>query len=381
MRFSAEQVAGHRVIMLSGDEEALRRRGFADLIELATADGDFDLQTFEADVADPEEWIASAGTAPFLSRRRTVVVRHLLRREWEKKRGKVPANEEPSDAEGDAAPERPSKPPDFSNLPESALLILVADEEPGDDTRQRRLGTIRKAWEKLVAGQGGFVADFKTNPQAMAGAIKDEAGRLGKKISDGTANSLAEMTGSNFSRAAEELEKLAVYLGSESEIRETHLRLVVIPSREYDVYKLIRSIVDGSVPEALRQLRILVGSQTKAETAAFSRILPTMSRQLRLIWQARICVERKCSPSSAPPEVLALFSEAGSIAKVASFQQQQAMQFARRMSFAGLRRCFAAVSDADARLKGLRSGFSAIDTLERMVLEMIAVAAPRPVAR
>lgn len=357
MSFAAPKSIQSRIVMLSGEEEALRRRALTEIVALATQDGDFDLQTFEADEAPPVDWVASAGTAPFLSERRTVVVRHLLRRD-------------PDDI-----------PAEIKTLPETALLILVADEEGGDENKQKRLSSVRTAWEKIVKAAGGSVADFATNTKQIRESIRAEADRLGKKMSEASAESLAEMTGSNFSRAAEELEKLALYVGAEGQIRESDIRAVVIPSREWNVYKLIDAIVDGAVPEALRQLRVLVGSQTKAEDAAFGRILPTLSRQLRMIWQARICIEAKCSPSNAPPEVARLFLDKPNIAKEPPYRQARLMQLARRVDFESLTRCFQAVSNADSKLKGLLDSFSAIESLEQMVLEMVEVVSPKHAVR
>jgi hypothetical protein len=66
--------------MLSGDEENPRRRSLTALMDAARPGGDdYDLETVEAESSPPHQWIASAGTTPFLAERRTVVVRHLLR--------------------------------------------------------------------------------------------------------------------------------------------------------------------------------------------------------------------------------------------------------------------------------------------------------------
>jgi len=51
------------------------------------------------------------------------------------------------------------------------------------------------------------------------------------------------------------------------------------------------------------------------------------------------------------------------------------MNTARRLSFPQIERCFAIVADTDSRLKGGLSSFSALDTLERMLLEMSSVVA------
>jgi len=365
LNFVPSRAYASKVVMLSGDEEALRRRALTDTLTLATQDGDFDLQTYEADESPPSDWFASAGTAPFLSEKRTIVVRHLLRRD------PIPPRSSGTDADSKAALAELAK--GLGALPDSSLLVLVADEETGDENKQRRLVSTRKAWEKLVKDAGGLVAEFATNTKQIGDAIKLEAERLGKKISDASAQSLADMTGANFSRAAEELDKLAVYLGAETHIREADIRAVVVPSREWNVYKLVDSIVDGAVPEALRQLRILVGSQTKAEDAAFSRILPTLSRQLRLLWQARLCVEARCSPDAPTEVVRKRLPGKPNISSELPFRQGRLMQQARRVDLPALRTCIQSASDADAKLKGLLDSFSPIETLEEMVLEMVQV--------
>ena len=52
------------------------------------------------------------------------------------------------------------------------------------------------------------------------------------------------------------------------------------------------------------------------------------------------------------------------------------MQTARKLDFGAQTKCLQALADADARMKGQLASFSGIETLERMVLQMIeAVAA------
>jgi DNA polymerase III subunit delta len=344
------------VIMLSGDEEALRRRALSALLTAATAEGDFDLETYQAGESSPTDWLASAGTAPFLSEKRTVVVRHLTRAG------------EPAEAFGGRTPKL--------DLPPAAWLILMVDEELGDESRQRKLTNHRKAWEKLVASSGGLVLNFTSSAGAMKEAVKKEVQSLGKSITSGALDELAEMTGGSLSRALDELDKLVLYVGDEKQIGPTDVKNVVVPSREWAVFTLVNAIFTGDVGSALKQLRTLVGSSTKAEDAAFSRILPTLSKQLRLIFQARVCLDAATTPGSAPPEVTASFPKRASILQEQDWAQGRAMQAARSISLSQLAQCMQIAADADARLKGLLPSFSAIETLERMVLEMAGVIKP-----
>lgn len=335
-----------RVVMLSGDEDALRSRALRELASAATLEDDFDIEVVDAGETAPTQWSASAGTAPFLSSRRTVIVRHLLRRDE-------------IDTTG------------WKELPETAFLVLVADDEQGDDSKQSRLGTLRNQWEKAVKAAGGHIEVFKTEPKQVVESVRQEAVRLGKKMSPKAAETLTEMCGGSLSRALEELEKLALFVGDTEQITESDVRNVAMPSREWNVFKMVDAAFGGDGGEALRQLRILVGSATKAEDAAFSRILPTIHRQLRLIWQAKIILDAKANPDDPPESVIRLFPDNPSILKQAPFVKGKAMRAARTVSFEQIAACFSILSDADSRLKGMLPYYSGMETLEQMLLRMI----------
>lgn len=335
-----------RVVLLSGEEDALRTRALTELVEAATAEDDFDLETFDAGDTGPTQWSASAGTAPFLSARRTVIVRHLLRCDDLATAG-------------------------WAQLPPTALLILVADDEGGDENKQRRLGTVRGQWEKAVKACGGYIEEFKTNPKELLDSIRQEAARLGKRISPQAGETLAEMCGGSLSRALGELEKLALFAGENETISDHDVRSVVMPSREWNVFRMTDAAISGDAAEALRQLRILVGSQSKAEDAAHSRILPTLSRQLRLIWQARLILDAKADPENLPDTVSRLLPDNPNFAKQAPFVKTKAVRTARAITLPQLATCMRLVSDADARLKGMLPSYSAMESLEQMLLQMV----------
>ena len=119
-------------------------------------------------------------------------------------------------------------------------MLLVADEETGDSERQRKFENARKAWEKAAASAGAAVLVFRVDPKEVLGSIKQEAEHLGKKINDRAAETLRDITGGSLSRAQEELEKLAVYVGHEQNIREQDVREVALASPEWNVFKMVR---------------------------------------------------------------------------------------------------------------------------------------------
>ncbi len=355
MSFSAEKVLKKRLVMLSGEEEQLRRRALDDMFQfLGVQKDDFDLEFTSGDATRPVDWYASAGTAPFMAERRIVVVRSLLRRDVDDLKGVS-----------------------LASLPESSLLILVADEEAtGGEDKSRKLGTLRTKWQKAVADAGGHVEDFRMEAKAAKETVKAEAAKAGKKFSGTAIDLLLEMTGGSVSKALDELDKLITFSGKNEQISEINVREIVVPSREWNVFKMIDSIVSGAVPEALRQLRVLVGSQAKPEDAAIGRVLPMVARTLRLLWQARICLDARCSPDNAPPEIEAQFPEKPNLMAEQPYRQSAMMTSARKVSLEGLAQCLQILADTDARLKGSLPSFSTMDTLERMVLEMSQILAP-----
>jgi DNA polymerase III subunit delta len=353
LSFKADKALKKRIVLLMGDEETLRRRALEALLaEAGVQRDDFDLEFTTGDATGPIEWFASAGTAPFMAERRIVVVRNLIRRDPEE-----------------------AKTTDFKKLPESALLILVADEEGGSEDKNRRTSTWPTKWQNIVKAADGHVEAFKTDPKLARSIVKDEVVRCGKVLSEKALDTLLEMCGGSASRALDELQKLVVYSGDSEQIRENEIRSLVVPSRDWNVFQLIDAVSSNNVSAALRQLRILIGTQPRAEDAGYSRILPMLSRQLRLLWQARLLIDAGLKPANATPEIRDMLPEKPNILSEAPYRQSALMETARRTSLPRIVRALELLGDSDARLKGALPAFTGIETLERLVLEMAAALA------
>lgn len=357
MKFDPKAWSKATVVFIGGNEDALRRKALTALLdEVGSGPDDFDFESFLADSREPSAWLGAASTSPFLGDHRTVIVRHVLRAE------------EAMDAAA------------LKALPPTARLVLVADDEPGDENKQRRLATVRKHWETAVEKSGGVVVRADADAKTLRGALRDEAKSRGKSLTPTAADVLVEMTGASFSRATDELEKLLLFVGEGDEIREADVRLVTTASREWNVFSMIDAAVGGQPSEALRQLRILIGSATRAEEAGQRSILPMLSRQFRLLWQARACIEAGASPDRAPEEVRGAFLARPNLAQERPWPQGKAMDVARSLSYAQIGACLREVALADARLKGQLPGFSGLDTLERLLLRIIEIVTPQRAA-
>jgi DNA polymerase-3 subunit delta len=353
MSASVPKLLEQRLLMLSSGESALRMRMLRTIADAATAVDDFDFQEFLAGESSPGEWISSACTLPFMSERRTVIVRQIL---------KI------SDLEDDF----PNAEAALKSLPPTARLVLVRDEENGDDEKQRRFEALTKKWEKLVVNAGGRIEKFDVSRESLKATIKSELKEREKVMSDKSIDLLIEMTGESLSRAYEEIEKLVLFAGEASTIQESDVRALVVPARDWNVYQLTDAILRGDAKEGMRQLKTLVASSSKPEDAAFSRIFPTISRQLRLVWQARTMLDYKCGVDNIPDRVKEMLPESNNILKSPDWLVRKAMASAKTVTLDKLTSCFKALSDADARMKGLMYSADPNQNLERMVLEMVA---------
>jgi DNA polymerase III delta subunit len=341
------------LVLITGEESALRKLALERLLEAAQVlPDDFDLQTFDGDT-HPNDWLAAAGTAPFLAERRVVIVRHVLRCDLDRAKGVS------------------------FKLPASALLVLVADDESGDDDRQRRLKTYRTGWEKLVKEAGGNQITCTVDSGAIKDLVRAELAKSDKRITDRGLDILSEMCAGSASRALEEVPKLVAYVEPEKTVQESDVNEVVVPAREWNVFKLVDSVVEGDVGESLRQLRILVGSPQKAEDAAFRNILPQLSRSLRLLWQARVCIDAGAQPGNPPEAVRVALLSKPNLATEKDFVRNKAMRTARRVSLEQISAMLTLLSNADSMLKGQLPSFSAMETLEQTVLKMAEVARPK----
>ena len=329
------------------------RRSIGEVLDaIGISQDDFDLQYFTGDALPPRDILAAAGTVPFLADRRTVVIRNALRMDLEQVEAK-----------------------DFKNLPDYAFVVLVADEEGGSDERNRKLSTNQKSLEKMLKASGGGVFEFVADPKTAREVVKTEFQRQNRKITNPALDLLLDMTGSSAGRAMEEAEKLMLFSRSDS-ITDQDVKAVVVPSREWNIFRLLDSVIAGEMGEAFKQLQSVIVNKTKVEDIAFSSIFPMFSRQLRLFWQARICIEEGVDPSQVPAEVLRKFPDKPNLAKESPYLQGRIMRTARSLSCVQLSQCMAILSDADARLKGARTSFTGLDTIEQMLLAMSKVFRP-----
>lgn len=348
------------MLLLGNDAEA-RKDAVSQILKAAGIEpDDLDLESIVADSRPVSDWIGAACMVPFLADRRVVIVRNVLRIDFKKTHPEVKLDKIHPLVRN------------FAELPESALLVLVADEEAKGEDNFGKATPAETQWAKLMTLVGGATHRFvvPTDLAAIDKLIRERATVLGKKISAPAAKLLREMTANKADAALAELEKLALYVGDEPEIRIPDLQQAVTPDHEYKVFVLSDAIYAGRTVQALTLLRSLFSKTAKIEDEAFGRLIPPLLRQFRLLWQARACIEARSNPASPNPQAAKAFPKSPNLAGEKSWLQDKIMASARRLTFDQLQTCITQLHDADAKLKGARPYYDGYETLEQAIIKM-----------
>lgn len=358
MALDLKKATSQPVILLAGSEERLRRDAYKEILRsLATAEDDLDFETYIADEKPVAEWFAAASTIPFLSDYRIVVVRNVARIDPRE------AFRDKTISKNHAAVSA------MRQVPETGRLVLVLDDESGERAREKA-GPNSANWAKLVAHAGGFIFEPTFNKKDPTEMLRKHADSLGKSLSLSAAQLLYEMMAGKLSMALAELDKLSVYVGVEKAIREEDIRQVATPESEYKVFTMVDAILEGRTSSAISEFRTMITQKSKVSDEAFSRIFPTIARQLRLLWQARVLIDHRTTPQQAPESILAMLPGKPNLLSEPDWLQGKHMKSARNLTLEQIASCFNFLVDADAKLKGIRPGGPEVDTVELMLLNM-----------
>ncbi len=298
-----------------------------------------DLDGIETSAA---EILQSATTIPFLSPRRSVVVRRADR-----------LGEADVDALSTALP----------TIPASGLIVFVF-EPLGDAAKGAAL--------KSAAKKAGRLIEVKSPDRSVIiTELKKRAGEAGLLFDRDAAEKMCDLVGSDLSEAVSELGKIIAACSSTGKVTVDDVKQIVIPSQEYRVFLLLDAVCEGQLGPALTQLGRLLSAMPKAEDAAMRNVLPQMHKQLLNIFQARALLDERVSLDS--PDAKRYLSEAYSLANANDFPRKKATAFARRLSLAQVAALLRLVLETDMRLKGQLPQATAEETLERMLAEMCLI--------
>lgn len=356
------KISTAHIILIHGDDSLQKLRGLKEVLAaLGAENNDFDTESFSADQKHPLEWLAISSQFPLFGDSRIEIVRNLCRLE--------PKSIWPDVKKVDA--KHPFVKEALTLQPHSKV-ILFADDETGE-TAEKRYARALPDWIKLVQACNGCVLDTTEKVSNPVAFVKDEANKLGKKISNPAAQTLIEMLNGVPAEIRSELGKLALYVGDTDEIREVDVRNVTTPDPQYNVFKLVDAIVDGKAASALEITKTVFAQANKIESEIFPSVFPMLMRQFRFLWQGKVILDQGESPGRISPSTREMLPVANNLLKNQEWMQKKVIQSARNVSLHKLTTCFEILVDADAKMKGQRFASAPTETIEQMVLRLCTV--------
>lgn len=338
----AKTPADPRVIAISGTDPVLVIEKVEEVLQLAGIDisDTFDHVEVDAIETDAPTILQSVTTIPFLSSKRSVVVRRANRLKE-------------SDVESLSAA--------LPSLPQTGLLVLVF-ESTDDEAKGASL--------KAAAKKAGELIEVRSpKREEIIREVEKRAKAAGLTFQGRAAHELVEMVGDDITETVSELGKLVPACAKNGKIGSKDVREIVVPSREYRVFVLLDEVCMGRLGPALTQLDRLLSSNSKVEEAAMRHLLPQMHKQLLMVYQARALADER-APMNSPT-----FLHPGySLADRTDFQRNKASGFARKLSLPTISRLLRLVLETDMRLKGQLAQANPRESLERMLAEMCVVA-------
>lgn len=283
---------------------------------------------------------ATCSTFPFLSEQRLVILDGLPK----KRPGKdAPASAAPTEGVETSAKGRKKKGgkgaesrADFEKglaeaipgMPDSTVLIVLVDEELAASSPLLK-----------VAGTHGKVLQA-TVPKgaALESWIKKRAQGCGVKISGEAATMLADFIGSQLRLLANELDKLATYVGTGKTIEVSHVRLLSAQVQEARIFDLTDALAQRNRTLALNLLHDLL-----ADGMHPLAMLPTITSQVRNL----LLVKELASSGLRAPQIASALGSA-------PFLVEKALRNIGKFSTPQLEQTYHQLLETDAALKRSR---------------------------
>jgi len=238
-------------------------------------------------------------------------------------------------------------------LPREVAVVLVTSEV-GDRVRRRGLGAkLQRAVE-----QAGLVIEFPPLKAAAAAAwAAEQAKRLGKRLEPAAARKLVEQkVGTRLGEIELEVEKLAQFVGEVKTITSADVDAVSPRLVEEDVWGLIEAVGRRNAGRAVGVLRGLLTDRREDPT----RLLGMLARSIRMVWQAKLLMDRGWRPGQEPDaETVSLLPADPRRSALAQFsrfpwQARRSMAQAAVFSWEQLTRALQALSACDLAIKGIQ---------------------------
>jgi DNA polymerase III subunit delta len=253
--------------------------------------GDLNLTRLDGARLAPDELARAVQSIGFLAERRVIVVEGLMSRFSGGKQAAGEGGEGGEAQQQDESPARgrakvdPSLAEAFAavlgSVPDTTVLILV-----------ERGGVAKNNALLKAASRYGKVEEYlPPKGAALERWIANHGKELGVKVTPGAQAALASSM-PDPQGLANELEKLALYVGEGGTVDERALRAISSASRQEDVFEMTSAVARRDTKGALLQLQRLLEGGTAPEG-----ILPVLAWQVRTLMQVRDMIDRKVPES------------------------------------------------------------------------------------
>lgn len=242
--------------LFEGEEELIKQTALAAL-RAKVAGGDFAAMN-DARLQDPapDLLIAAAETLPFMNEKRFVEVRQCA----------LLTGEKPKEYDEEKAIERYQQ--YFLDLPETACIVFYV----------RGKADGRKKMYQLLKKRATLVSFDPLDDQELTRWIAQRLDKNGKKISFACCQQLWFSAGRDLTMLANELDKLAAYLGERTEVTPGDIDAICVKSVEYKVFDLADTLLSGKGSKAMAMLDALL--REGEERMMLLSILGRQCRQL-----------------------------------------------------------------------------------------------------
>jgi DNA polymerase-3 subunit delta len=348
-----------KAYLIAGDDDFRKQRELEDLLgKLVEPDfADFDLERLEGDTATADRIMAGLAIPPFSSPRRVVLVKfaNKMRDEEQDKLATV-----------------------LERAPDSGCLILVTPAPEKSDGKPRKGSEVKGELSKAVRKLGRVIRVAEKRGREGGADARQFAQSLfvqaGKKIEPAALSEFVQRVGLDYSILDSEARKLIDYSGDSDTISKQDVIEVSSETPEEKIWKLVDAIGAKTPDQAMRFLDELFDTGDRPDAQA-PKTLSSIARQFRLIWQAKVLVSagvEAFKKDSVPEDVRALLPSSPDIFDLVSrqnWQQDRLKSQAARFTRDQLARCFEAIADADAMLKGIEGDVED----PRMIMELLVL--------
>ncbi|CEK13334.1 DNA polymerase III, delta subunit [Chthonomonas calidirosea] len=266
------------VYLFWGSADKLKEEAVAALKHhlIAPSFVEFDYEVLDASTNSIDAILSAAYQAPFGSSHRLLVVHGA--EVWREK-----ARSGDADRLAEAIP----------RLPASCCIALIAAAQSDEDKRKT---VLTSRLDKVIGEIGALVPCRAPSLEIVQKWLLQKAREENKNFEPEALELLITTTGQELYALEQELAKLFAYTGTRSTITKADVQTLATDTPEEVIFAAVDAVVKRQTELALHLLAELHRYDPKPQAVA-AKFLALLARQFRLLWQAKLLIERRIHPS------------------------------------------------------------------------------------